>query len=470
MRLTHKVVLLAMTPLIAAMSLIAVAQRHQEELLAKRQQALVKSAYMEAARSELRHFVAMALSTISPLYNTGRDDDEIKQQVMRQLAALDYGSDGYFFLYNDEGVNLMHARQPELVGRNLRRLRDAYGQFPIQLMMDKAKAGGGFVDYSWHKPSSDADAAKVAYVTPLPRWHWWFGTGLYVDDVDQVLAQLDEELAASVNTTTRWIAGISVAGLLLIFGVGLWLNMHELRLADAKLTLLTRQLVSSQESERAYLARELHDGTGQTLVSVKLLAESALQRLNAAELGDERALAARTALQRAVDRLRDALVEVRGMSHRLRPVMLDTLGLPAALAQMAQEMWGDSATRFTLRTDGAVEDLPEAIKTVLFRVTQEALANIEKHAAASRVELQLDFTPASLQLRVQDNGRGFDTEFFQRHPSRGLGLRHMRERLAAIDGTLSISSHPGQTLLLANVPKAVITRFSRQESHANRQP
>jgi two-component system, NarL family, sensor kinase len=454
MRLKTKLMLLAMLPLVASVGLIAVAQRQQEKLLAQRQEALVRSAYLDAARSELRHFVALALSTVSPLYNTGRDDDDIKQQAMRQLAALDYGSDGYFFLYDFDGVNLMHPRQPELVGRNLLKLRDAYGQFPIQLMRDKALTGGGFIDYSWNKPSTQTPAAKIAYVTSLERWHWWFGTGLYVDDIDQVVAQLDRELAASTNTTMRWIAGIMLLGLLVIFGGGLWVSMHELRLADAKLTLLARQVVGSQEAERAYLSRELHDGTSQTLVSVKLLTEAALDRLPADST------AARAALTRAVDRLKGALAEVRGMSHRLRPVMLDTLGLSAALGQLADEMWALSDLRFTLTVDGEPVDLPEDIKTVLFRVTQEALTNIEKHSGASRVELRLVFSEGGVQLRVQDNGRGFDTEAVLRHPSQGIGLRNMRERLASIDGSLDVQSRAGQTVVVADVPQAAIARFA----------
>jgi two-component system, NarL family, sensor kinase len=457
MRLKTKIMLLAMTPLVASAGLIVVAQRQQEELLSQRQAALVRSAYLDAAREELRHFTALALSTVSPLYNTGRDDAAIRQQAMRQLAALDYGSDGYFFLYDFDGVNLMHPRQPELVGRNLLKLRDEYGQFPIQMMRDKARAGGGFVDYSWNKPSTQNPAPKIAYVTPLERWNWWFGTGIYVDDIDQVVAQLDRELQASTNTTMRWIAAIMGGGLLLVFGGGLWLSMHELRVADAKLTRLARQLVESHEVERAYLARELHDGTGQTLVSVKLLTEAALQRLPPENDGQA---GARGALALAVERLKDALAEVRGLSHRLRPVMLDTLGLPAALGQLGQEMWGLTETRFTMRVEGPVVDLPEDIKTVLFRVTQEALTNIQKHAGASRVELTLVFSSDGVRLAVQDNGRGFDLEAVRRDPTRGIGLRHLRERLAAIDAQLEITSRPGQTQVLAVVPQAVIERFS----------
>jgi len=455
MRLKSKIILLAMLPLLASTVMVVVAQREQEKLLAQRQAALVRDAYLDAARNELRHFVALALSTISPLYNTGRDDDEIKQQVMRQLAALDYGPDGYFFLYDFNGVNLMHPRQPEQVGRNLLKLRDAFGQYPIELMRDKARTGGGFVEYSWSKPSTQNPAPKIAYVTPLERWGWWFGTGLYADDIDQIVAQLDRELAANARATMRWIATIMGGGLLLILGGGLWLSVHELRLADAKLTVLARQVVDSQEAERARLSRELHDGTSQTLVSVKLLTEAALDRL------PEGSAPARTALERALERLKAALVEVRGISHRLRPVMLDTLGLPAALNQMADEMWGLSDTRFEMTVEGEPFDLPDDIKTVLFRATQEALTNIQQHSSASRVALRLVFAAGGVRLAVQDNGHGFEPNALSRDPNRGIGLRNMRERLASIGGTLDVQSEPGMTVVTAEVPPSAIQRFAQ---------
>jgi len=153
-------------------------------------------------------------------------------------------------------------------------------------------------------------------------------------------------------------------------------------------------------------------------------------------------------------------VEVRGISHRLRPVMLDTLGLEAAIKQLADEMWGLSKTRYTLQVEGEPIALPDAIKTVLFRVTQEALSNIQRHASATRVELRLVFAKGTVQLTVQDNGRGFEPDTISRDPQRGLGLRNMRERLASIGGTLVLQSDPGITLVTAEVPEAAIQRFT----------
>ena len=455
MRLKTKIILLAMLPLVASTGMILVVQQQQQQLLSQRQAVLVRSAYMAAARNELRHSVALALSTISPLYNTGRDDDEVKRQVIRQLAALDFGADGYFFLYDFDGVNLMQPRQPELVGQNLLDLVDAEGNQPVRLMRNKSLSGGGFVEYSWNKPSIQSPARKISYVTGLDRWHWWFGTGLYIDDIDPVVAQLGRELTDSNQATMRWTGAVLVFGLLTIFGFGLWMGMQELRVADAQLTLLARQVVGSQEAERAHLARELHDGTSQTLVSVKLLTEAALQRLPADNS------AARQALERAVERLKAALLEVRGMSHRLRPVMLDTLGLEAALNQLGDEMWGLSTTRFSLQVEGEPRALPDAIRTVLFRVTQEALNNIQRHAGATWVDLRMVFADGSVALSVQDNGVGFEPDAILRDPNRGIGLRNMRERLASIGGSLMLRSEPGLTVLTANVPQAAIQRFSK---------
>ena len=100
MKLRGKLLLVAIVPLVASLALTAYALRQQQYDLARRQAELVRSAATETAQAELRHYIALALSTISPLYNTGRDDAEIKRLAMKQLAQLDYGPDGYFFLYD----------------------------------------------------------------------------------------------------------------------------------------------------------------------------------------------------------------------------------------------------------------------------------------------------------------------------------------------------------------------------------
>ncbi|MBX3618574.1 MAG: cache domain-containing protein [Rhizobacter sp.] len=453
MRLKLKVFLLAVIPLLASVALIAWAVRQQERSLSQRERALVESAYMASKQAELQHYGDLALSVIAPLYESGRDDQATRDQAMRLLASLDYGADGYFFLYDMTGRNLMHPRQPELVGRDLWDMRDPQGTPIIQQLIAKAREGGGYVQYLWQKPSTQQVTPKLGYVVSLPRWNWMLGTGLYLDDVHATLAQLDQQVSDNVSTTMWWISGIALAGIVVLGGCGLALNLSESREADTKLRLLARQVVKSQEDERAHLSRELHDGTSQTLVSIKLLLESAQ-----AQLGRDHA-ATPGPLAKALTRLNDALHEVRNISHRLRPAELDVLGLPAALEQMGREFSEHSDMAFDMRIGGTLTPLPDAVGTVLFRVTQEALTNIEKHAGASQVQLRLVFGRQGVRLRIGDDGRGFDEQAVSLHPKRGIGLRNMRERVESIGGRFTIRSRSGRTEVIADVPAAAMRRF-----------
>ena len=455
MNLRLKLLMVALLPLLAALVLTVVVLQQQQSDLARRQLELVRSSYNEGTQAELRHYIALALSTISPLYNTGRDDEEIQRLAMQQLVNLDYGPDGYFFLFNYQGRNLMHPRQPELVGKNLIDFKDARGLPVIRLMIDKARAGGGFVEYTWVKPSTREQTSKLAYVTGLDRWQWMVGTGIYTDDIDRVAAELNNHLATNLATTLRWVAAVGAASVAVVLFAVLGLSLTELRAADAKLTLLARKLVHSQEEERARLSRELHDGTSQTLVSAKLLAESALERLPA---DDQRV---RPVLLRALARVGDALEDVRGISHRLRPAELDMLGLSTALRVLGEEMCSAAGLRFVFDAQTAASELPDEVRTTLFRIGQEALTNVHKHAAASEVRLALDSPAGGVRLTIEDNGRGYDSQAVADHPRRGIGLRNMRERMAEIGGTLELSSRPQCTRVTAEVPQAALRRLAQ---------
>lgn len=453
MRLKYKILMLAVLPLLFSLGLIAWAVQYEQNSMASRRRLQLRNAFMSIKQEELRHYVALAMSTISPLYNLKLDDEATKKQVMQRLANLDYGPDGYFFLYTMDGTNLMHPRQPELVGHNLIDVRDAAGEPTIRMLLERARTGGGFVVYHWLKPSTQKETPKLGYVTVLDRWGWMIGTGMYLDDIDVAMQQLDQELERSVQTTFFWIAGAGGLGVAFIFACTLILSFSEYRVSDAKLKLLARKVVSSQEEERAYLSRELHDGTGQTLVAIKLLVESALEHMANADTG------AKAALSRAVERLKDALLEVRGMSHKLRPIMLDTLGLPAALQNLGEETCEQTHGQFQIDIEGDAIELPDEVKTVLFRITQEAMVNIQKHANSSTVQLRLSFGASALRLEIEDDGVGFDLASVREHPRRGIGLRNMRERIETIGGQLSVSSQPGRTCVSATLPNAAIRRF-----------
>lgn len=466
MKLRQKILLLAVAPLTIAMLAIMLTVRHQSIALAQHERQLVESAYLQAKETELRAYVKLAQSAIAPLVASGRSDQATRDEAMRTLARLDFGTDGYFFLYDMRGRNLMHPRQPELVGRDLWGLTDAGGQPTIQKLVAAAQAGGGFVRYMWDKPSTHQSVPKLGYVEPIPQWGWMVGTGLYLDDIEQTLRQIDQRAQANIDQTLAWVVGIAAISILLVAGSGLALNVSDHREADAKLRQLAQQVVRSQEDERARVSRELHDGISQVLVSTKLLLETAHSHLDAPSAPDKAA----GMLRRALDRLNSALGEVRRVSHNLRPALLDDLGLAAALEALVRETreaHEDRQPGFSIALEriGPPVQLPDACNTALFRIAQEAISNIERHATqATRIGVLLENDVDAVRLSIRDNGPGFDVESVQVDPEHGIGLRNMRERMAALGGTCTIASDAHGTEVCAVLPHAVITQLASAPS------
>jgi two-component system NarL family sensor kinase len=444
MKLRQKVIFLAITPLILALCAIALAVRHQSVLLAEQQRATIQQAYLSSKEAELKHYVALASHSISHLYESGRDDEATRHEAMRILSSLSYGDDGYFFLYDMQGNTLMHPRQPELVGQNLYGLRDEYGQLTIQNLLQRARAGGGLERYMWVKPSTHKPVAKLGYVIAMPKWGWMMGTGIYLDDVDQALAKIDVQQSGNIHNTMLWIAGIAIAAAVAVASSGLALNISELRVADAKLKVLAQRVVESQEEERARLSRDLHDGISQWLVSIKLQIEAGIIRLTSGQQP-----AAQAVFEHAADQLSNVMAEVRRISHNLRPAILDDIGLAAALHHLGQEYTLSSGTPVHFEASGCTDALPDVANTVLFRLAQEALTNIERHAGASRIDITLAGEAHGVSLRIRDDGHGFDAEGIALHPQRGIGLRNMMERMDAIGGRFAIQSSIDGTVVSA---------------------
>jgi glucose-6-phosphate-specific signal transduction histidine kinase len=213
---------------------------------------------------------------------------------------------------------------------------------------------------------------------------------------------------------------------------------------------LAQQYVRLQESERKTLARELHDELGQYLNVIKLDAVAMRDgRLTGATSLHERA----EAIVANCNHIHTALTS---LIRQLRPVGLDELGLGAALEHCI-DTWRPRLpdVQLSLELGGEFGDLTEAVTLTVYRVVQEALNNIAKHASAGKVTMQLERTPAAagspelVTVTVRDDGVGVDTTV----PTQGLGLIGMRERVAALAGRLAVSSTPGRGFQLqAQIP------------------
>ncbi|CAO3313292.1 cache domain-containing protein [Pseudomonas asiatica] len=444
MQLKHKIVTLSVLPLILSVLFICVLVFAQSRKLEEEQARLVESSIMTAKKAELRNYLSLAMSLITPLYDGGVDDEATRKRALDILSQANFGRDGYFFVYDQHGKNLMHPRQAELVGKELITMTDKNGLPVIKALLNSAREGDGYQLYDWQKPSTGQITGKLAYVVMLDRWGWMLGTGIYIDDVEVATLKSRQEVASGVLTTVLAIASFSLVAVLVIFAGGLMLNVSEHRLADRKLTLLNQRIVNLQEEERSRVSRELHDGISQELVSIKFQYElAAMELARGGEGGVEN-------LRKGTTRLGAAIGEIRRISHDLRPSLLDTLGLSAAIDQQVREFEQRTSIRTQYECGMAATDVGPEVSLTLFRIIQEALANVERHAKATTAIVSITAQQGMIVLRVEDNGVGFDTNAAD--DSHGIGLRNIRERADHHLGSVTLASVHGRTELQVQIP------------------
>lgn len=221
-------------------------------------------------------------------------------------------------------------------------------------------------------------------------------------------------------------------------------TLDELAHDREQLRFLSGQVIRAQEDERNRIARELHDDTAQILFAQLLR----LTGLKASPHEQVRATAAELE-----DMTVEAIEGVRRLALELRPPSLDDLGLRAALDGLAQRFGDQLGIPVQFTTHGERGRLPAEVELVLYRVAQEAMTNVAKHARASRASIELSRQGDHATIVVRDDGRGFALESQSRSDGWGLGLFGMEERLALVGGSLVIDSRvPGGTEVRGRVP------------------
>jgi PAS domain S-box-containing protein len=202
------------------------------------------------------------------------------------------------------------------------------------------------------------------------------------------------------------------------------------------------------EEERARIARDLHDGLAQNLYFLGLKLDYIRKQV---PRNPESAVNELRALRETIQ---TNIQDVRRTVFALRPVDLEGLGFGPAMRQYTREFGEQAGLDVTLKIDGGAEALPAALEPVFFRLVQESLNNIAKHASAHCAWVELDIHPGQMgQLTVRDDGVGFDPQALRPSDGRSMGLRQMRERVASLGGHLYIESTPGNgTALSAEIP------------------
>jgi signal transduction histidine kinase len=326
-------------------------------------------------------------------------------------------------------------------GMMVRRLMPATIAIPIVaggLIIFGARAG--LYDMAFAVP-----LCVVASIVVLTTLIWRSSLALYRADAkrqeaEQALRNAYNDLEQRVEERTRELSRVNQ-------------NLHtevvQHRESETSRLHLLRRLVTAQEEERRRISRELHDQTGQQLAALLL----GLKTLNNSATGNGSASLHQRVLQ--LQKLAEQLVDdTHHLAWELRPVALDDLGLEMAISNSV-EKWSE---RHSIAVDfhSSLEKrrLPSAVETAVFRIVQEALTNVFKHALANRVSVMLEYRYDELLVIVEDNGCGFQPEVPPTVKERGgLGLIGIHERVALVGGKFNIESEPGSgTTLVIRIP------------------
>ncbi len=410
---------------------------------------------LESYSAHLERRVAEATRNITTLYDVTRTttstlelDDVLKLVVEKIMAALDL----------QRLVLLWHP--PELEGAvdayttagGSDGARLALGESVDLMALCPAPHAPTIVGRDVIEPTLPESVGRVLVgpdVLCLPLVFKTQYLGLVLASFDRAARMPDLELAGA-------LAGQAAAALA---NAGLF---ETARRHEAELRKLSQVRVQMQEESLRSLSRELHDGVGQVLTAIKMDL-GMIERANTADTSE---------LQRRVrearEQVTELLQEVRTMSQLLRPSMLDDFGLVPTLQWLVEKFSVRTRIVVDLRTPPPETRLPPAIEVLLYRVTQEALTNIVKHAKARHVEIDFAVHGAEAALTIADDGVGFDVERFRRTPAAGgVGLLGMRERVAYYRGRIEIRSRPQAGVRITlSIPFEDLLKAERGETAA----
>jgi len=235
--------------------------------------------------------------------------------------------------------------------------------------------------------------------------------------------------------------------------------LEKSRRMQEELRLLSRRLLSVQEEERKRISRELHDVVAQALTGINLRLATLKSRTTASAKDLQEKIATTQLL------VEKSVEIVHGFARSLRPTVLDDLGLVPALKSYFLAQREETGLAIHLTTFPAVEKLSSGVKTALYRIVQESLSNVARHAEATRVTVKISDRGSRIGMQIQDNGRGFQLDKLDTTAIGQLGLLGMKERAEMFEGTLKIQSAPGKgTTVRVEIPHEHVKKRSSKKS------
>lgn len=467
MNINLKLQLVTIVPLVLALSAVLFVTQIQYQSLSEQTVEEYRHSVFKHRKEELRNYVKIAEGAIEHIYQNENLNVEQAQALVKQmLTNMRFGEDGYFFAYELDGTALVVAGQEWRIGKNWLDLEDRNGTKLIQGLIEKAKGGGGYLNYVFNQPSKGGDdAKKIGYSRELENWQWMIGTGVYIDDIEQEAALLNTSIGKHISSTSIMTLIIGLIAVIAIFVSGQFIRFSEKKLANRKLRELNERIFQTQEEECKRVSRELHDGISQTIAAARFSIETA-------QLKQQNNDVPKKELDRSMLLICKIMGDIRTISHQLHPGLLEDYGLGAALEELGRDFSQRTGIDVKVERLSIRNILSTEVKTALYRIAQESLTNIERHANASKVTITLKLTPGWLVLEIIDNGQGFDYQGYDKilgkktKARQGIGLRNMKERLSFYQGDLTVNSaHPGTTIL-ARIPQSQL-RYNASNASEN---
>lgn len=409
----------------------------QASKLPQQLKAEIRFDYLESKKNDLKGYIKLAENAIKHLREPDLEIsiEDAKKEAKRILSNLKYSEeDGYFFVYDFSGKNIVHPVKRDWVDKNKWDYKDREGKYVIRDLITAARKaargeGDGYDEYIFHKPSVTDDGGgrpKLAFVIELTNWEWVLGTGIYLEDIDNFLEGTDTQVLNYIHISMIWIAGIAFIGIM-----GLSFSQRNI----------------GKTVERLRIGADLHDQVKQDLAYVIRELNNQLQQPGEVMLSNPRGF-----LERIRDPAQHALDWIRIIIVGKDP---NNLALIDGLSEVKRNFEMRERVRVTLsitqKAEVSSENLSKEKRVAMLKLVNEALNNI-RHAAATRVDLQLQTDECNIILSIQDNGVGFDVNHVK-SVKMGLGLSSMEDRIRGIGGKLTIESSDQGTTVKATVPQ-----------------
>ena len=397
----------------------------------------LREANLDRYKEEIQHIVETVATTIESTVSgeIGPELDRNQQEAVKHIirgAKFDEGN-GYFFLYDMKGQCIAHGDQPDKEGQNLLDLKDADGVPVVKQLRDATQQGGGFVQYRWEKAGQQGTFRKISYARRLRGGVWWLGAGVYVDDVEEVIAlgqrKQDRQQLYAVVTLFMMSSGLMT--------VTLYIGSVLSRIITQPIVDRMKALSRAADEERLYLAGVLHNSISQFILQVNPKMADLMEASDA----DMRRARVRDCLD-CIFEFDDKCHDIEG---EIYPVVVDRHGVSKAFTYFLREVEESANAQFVL----CIHDMPPSDSgrgRALYLVLQGLTQNVLKHAQASLVEVTLIYDEATVRAIIKDNGKGFNADAVLRNHVIGnsrFGLPWILAQIEVYGGCAEIDSSPG---------------------------